>query len=180
MSDIGTPLELLSQIRDDAERVIAQENLVVQAAGTKNIAFLINGIGFFCDAAVVKEVTSCSGLVSVPLTKNWLRGVVNTKGVMYSVSDMSLLAGFERAISAERGHLLILGDHDRQNALLVNRVVGFRYYNEPEKITNKEAKVDEIESLAAFVDDVYLQNDQYWYKLDVEKMVLSAQFNEVQ
>lgn len=180
MSEIGNPLQLLSQIQSDAERVLAQENLVVQAAGTKNIAFLINGIGFFCDAAAVKEVTACSGLVQVPQTKNWLRGVVNTKGMMYSVSDMSLLAGFERATSADRGHLLILGDNERQNALLVNRVVGFRYFNEPEKVMNKEKKVDEIESLAAFVDDVYLQNEKYWYKLDVDKLVLSAQFNEVQ
>lgn len=180
MSEISTPLALLSQIRDDAERVIAQEDLVVQAAGTKNIAFLINGVGFFCDSAVVKEVTACAGLVQVPLTKNWLRGVVNAKGMMYSVSDMSLLAGFDRATPAERGHLLILADNDRQNALLVNRVVGFRYFNEPEKVMNKATKIDEIESLAAFVDDVYQQNEQYWYKLDVDKMVLSAQFNEVQ
>ena len=181
MSNLDSPYKLLNQIRDDARTLAVDSDLVViQSAGVKNIAFHINGVNFFCASELIREVSECSDLLVVPQTKQWLRGVINSKGILYSVVDMAILAGYSQAITAQKGHLLILTDAMNQVALLVNRVIGFRYFSDLEKVVNTESKFDEIESLAAFVDAVYVQDEKKWYQLNIDKLVDSAQFREVQ
>ena len=130
---------LLSKLREDANE-LARQGLTysTQSAGVKNIAYVVNGINFYCDARDIKEVSTCENLMVIPQTKNWLRGLVNSKGVLYSVTDLSLFAGFGRAIQPKQGHLLLLNDSVAQSALLVNRVIGFRYFEEVNKISNLE------------------------------------------
>lgn len=173
--------ELLSTIEKQANQLAEQGlSYVSQSAGVKNIAFAINGINFYCDSRDIKEVSTCEGLMPVPQTKQWMRGLVNSKGVLYSVSDMSLLAGFGRTIQATRGHLLLLNDEKSQTALLVNRVIGFRYFDESSNIDDIEKKKDQLEGLAAYVEGGFNDEDQDWYRLDIAALIASEQFREVQ
>lgn len=173
--------ELLSNIEQQAKQLEAQGlSYVSQSAGVKNIAFLVNGINFYCDSRDIKEVSTCEGLMPVPQTKQWMRGLVNSKGVLYSVSDLSLLAGFGRTIQASRGHLLLLSDEQSQSALLINRVIGFRYFDDSFSIKNMEDKKDKLEGLAAYVEDGFTADGQDWFRLDIDALVSSEQFREVQ
>ena len=173
--------ELIKDIRQQAIDLAAQDIIyAAQSAGTKNIAYTVNSINFYCDAKDVKEVSVCENLTAVPQTKPWLRGLVNSKGVLYSVTDLSLLAGFGRPIQPKRGHLLLLSDLDSQSALLVNRVIGFRYFDQGHKINDLEAKQDDMEGLSSYVSEGYHADGQDWFKLDVERLLASEQFKEVQ
>jgi len=173
--------ELLSNIEQQAKQLEAQGlSYVSQSAGVKNIAFAVNGINFYCDSRGIKEVSTCEGLMAVPQTKLWMRGLVNSKGVLYSVSDLSLLAGFGRTIQASRGHLLLLNDEQSQSALLINRVIGFRYFDDSSTIKDIESKKDQLEGLAAYVEDGYTADGQDWFRLDVNALISSEQFREVQ
>ena len=177
----NTPLNLLGSIRDKAMELAAQGSVYSsQSAGTKNIAFVVNEVYFYCEASEVKEVAVCENLMPVPQTKRWMRGLVNSKGVLYSVSDLALLAGFDRPVPVNKGHLLLLADEDAQSALLVNRVVGFRYFEEPQKIEDLESRQDDLDDLAAFVTQGYHTDGHDWFRLDVEKLLSSEQFREIQ
>ena len=90
----NTPFELLSTIREEAQ-ALASKGLTYAtlSTGVKNIAFRVNGINFYCHASEIKEVSVCENLMVVPQTKGWMRGLINSKGVLYSVSDVSLFAG---------------------------------------------------------------------------------------
>jgi len=177
----NAPFELLNTIRKEAQ-VLASQGLTysTQTAGVKNIAYRVNGINFFCDAKDVKEVSVCENLMVVPQTKNWMRGLINSKGVLYSVSDLSLFAGYGRPVPVNRGHLLLLSDDQQQSSLLVNRVIGFRYFEGSEKIADIESKQEELDGLSSFVDEGFFADGQNWYRLNINRLLESEQFREVQ
>lgn len=177
----NAPFELLDGMRKAAQALAAQNlSYATQSAGVKNIAYVVNGMNFYCDAKDIKEVATCDNLMTVPQTKQWMRGLVNSKGVLYSVSDLSLFAGFGRAVQANKGHLLLLSDEHSQSALLVNRVIGFRYFEGSEPLADIDDKSDLLDGLSAFVHEGYRADEQNWYRLDVASLLASEQFREVQ
>ena len=177
----NAPFELLKSMRDAAVS-LAAEGLTysTQSAGVKNIAYKVGGVNFYCDARDVKEVSTCDSLMVIPQTKDWLRGLVNSKGVLYSVTDLSIFAGFGRPIQANKGHLLLLNDFDAQSSLLVTRVIGFRYFEEADKISDLEASLEDVDGLAPFVEEGFHVEGENWYRLDVVKLLAAEQFREVQ
>lgn len=177
----NAPYKLLSTIRQDALD-LAEKGLTYasQSAGVKNIAYVVNGVHFYCDSQDVKEVAVCENLMVVPQTKRWMRGLVNSKGVLYSVTDLSLFAGYGRAVQANKGHLLLLNDEDSQSALLVNRVIGFRYFEGSDELGSLDTKQDTLDGLSSFVDKGFHTDDQDWFRLDVNSLLASEQFREVQ
>ncbi len=177
----NAPFELLKDMRDAARDLAAQEiTYSTQSAGVKNIAYVVNGVNFYCDARDVKEVSTCENLMVIPQTKNWVRGLINSKGVLYSVADLSLFAGYGRPVQANKGHLLLLNDADAQSSLLVSRVIGFRYFEEQNKIEDIERVLDDTDGLAPFVEEGYQVDGENWYRLDVQKLLAAEQFREVQ
>ena len=177
----NAPFALLNSIREEAVALAAQGlTYATQSAGVKNIAYVVNGVNFYCDAQDIKEVSTCENLMIVPQTKQWMRGLVNSKGVLYSVSDLSLFAGFGRPIAANKGHLLLLNDESNQSALLVNRVIGFRYFEGSQPLKDLDEKNDLLDGLSAFVKGGYRADEQDWYRLDVSQLLASEQFREVQ
>lgn len=180
MSD-SPAFELLSGMRQEAIELEAQDLVYsTQSAGIKYIAFIVNGINFFCDARDVKEVAVCEGLMVVPQSKAWMRGLINSKGVLYSVSDLSLFAGYARTTSAKKGHLLLLQDKSMQSALLVTRVIGFRYFDDEAVIDDIESKSDTLDGLSLYVKEGFVSEGQDWYQIDIEKLLGSEQYAEVQ
>ncbi len=176
----NSPFELLTDIRQQAIELSAQDvTYSTQSAGVKNIAYVINGVNFYCESADVREVSTCENLMVVPQTKSWMRGLVNSKGVLYSVTDLALFAGFERAIPANRGHLLLLSDAESQSALLVNRVIGFRYFEGVKDLDLSDSH-ELPDGLAAFVISGHQVGDENWYQLDIAALLASEQFREVQ
>lgn len=177
----NAPFELLNNIRNEAQALVSQGlTYATQSAGIKNIAYVINGLNFYCDAEDVKEVSTCENLMVVPQTKQWMRGLVNSKGVLYSVSDLSLFAGFDRAVQANKGHLLLLNHENSQSALLVNRVIGFRYFEGSQPLTDLDDKQDMLDGLSSFVHEGYKADEEDWFRLDVASLLASEQFREVQ
>lgn len=177
----NAPFELLSSMRDAAVELAAQGlTYSTQSAGVKNIAYVVNGINFYCDARDIKEVSTCENLMVIPQTKDWLRGLINSKGVLYSVTDLSVFAGFGRPIQVNKGHLLLLNDPMAQSSLLVSRVIGFRYFDEDKKIRDLEGSLEAVDGLASFVEEGYRADGQNWFRLDVNKLLAAEQFREVQ
>ena len=173
--------ETLSTIRQQAVD-LASQGLVysTQSAGVKNIAFIVNGINFYCDAREVKEVSVCDGLMVVPQTKSWMRGLVNSKGVLYSVTDLSLFAGYGVSTSIQKGHLLLLQNKLKQSSLLVSRVIGFRYFEDEAAMIDLDKKIDALDGLGSYVSDGFVSEGKDWYHIDIVRVLESEQFGEIQ
>lgn len=177
----NAPFEVLKTIRDQALALAAQGlTYATQSAGIKNIAYVVNGVNYYCDAQDIKEVSTCDNLMVVPQTKGWMRGLINSKGVLYSVTDLSLFAGYGRATQPQRGHLLLLNDAEHQSALLVNRVIGFRYFEGAKEFDNLDEKQELLDGLSSFVDTGFHADGQDWFRLNVTNLLASEQFREVQ
>ncbi|NND81144.1 MAG: chemotaxis protein CheW [Gammaproteobacteria bacterium] len=173
--------QLLSDMRQQAIDFAARNiTITTQSAGVKNIAYVVNGVHFFSNAQDIREISVCENLTRIPQTKPWLRGLVNSKGVLYSVTDLSLLAGFGRQTPEKKGHLLLLNDPDLQSAFLVNRVIGFRYFDDAERIENLETKQDTLDGLSTFVVSGCHLDGQDWFELAIPALMESEQFREVQ
>ncbi|NND00479.1 MAG: chemotaxis protein CheW [Gammaproteobacteria bacterium] len=176
-----SPFQLLAEIRRKATELAGQGlSYLSQSAGVKNIAFKVNDINFYSAARDVREVSVCDKLMLVPQTKNWMRGLVNSKGILYSVNDLSLLAGFDRPVQISKGHLLLLSDQDSQSALLVNRVIGFRYFDESQRLPDIDSKLDVLDGLSSYVQEGYHADGRDWFHLDVSRLLASEQFREIQ
>lgn len=177
----NTAFELLSTIREQARELSTQDvNYAVQDAGVKFIAYSVNGVNFYTDAQDIKEVTVCENLMVVPQTKRWMRGLINSKGTLYSVNDLSLVAGFEQPTSLKNGHLLLINNEHSQSALLVSRVIGFRYFAEQARMTDLDSHQEKLDGLSTFVDEAFNADNEDWYHLDVNKLLEAEQFLEVQ
>ncbi len=173
--------ELLSNIRDKARELSTQNlSFAAQAAGTKYIAYSVNGVNFYSNALDIKEVSVCENLMVVPQTKRWMRGLVNSKGTLYSVSDLSLVAGYDQPTSVKNGHLLLVSDEASQSALLVSRVIGFRYFEEQERMTDLDEHQETLDGLSTFVGEAFTADGSEWFNLDVKKLLEAEQFLEVQ
>lgn len=180
MSD-NPAFQLLCTIRDKARELSTKDfSYAAQAAGIKYIAYLVNGVHFYTDAQDIKEVSVCANLIPVPQTKLWMRGLVNSKGTLYSVSDLSLIAGYGKPTAPKSGHLLLVNNDTSQSALLVNRVIGFRYFDEHAQVADLDNHHEKLDGLSTFVTEAFNADGQDWYRLDVKKLLEAEQFLEVQ
>jgi twitching motility protein PilI len=83
------------------------------------------GSSWLVDLSDAGEVIPVPGLLAVPLTQAWFRGVANVRGNLYCVLDFSAFLGREPVAVDQRARLLLVADRYRVNsALLVEAVLG--------------------------------------------------------
>ena len=141
-------------------------------------------MGIVCSMEEVSLVSNCGPVTPVPLTKEWVRGISNVRGTLYSVTDLALFAGSIRSVPVETGHLVVVNHTDIQAALLVSGVIGFRYFD-PESLQsldeeNVEFKQGQAGDLDQFVRGYYYHSDKIWFVVDLLSLVNSNRFREVQ
>jgi twitching motility protein PilI len=79
------------------------------------------------DSGEIAPLSAVGGLLPVALTKPWLAGVINIRGVLYSVVDFSAFRGGEPTPRNADTRLLLVGArHGINSALLVTRTLGLR------------------------------------------------------
>ena len=79
------------------------------------------------DLADAGEVVPTPQLAAVPLTKPWYAGLVNVRGNLFSVVDLSHFHGGEPTTRDADSRLLLVGTrHGINSALLVTRVLGLK------------------------------------------------------
>ena len=180
---MSTAYTILNTMREQAMALQGQGmGAALPIASSRGLGFVVNGQRFFCSGDLVREVSVCGDLIPIPQTKAWLRGVVNSKGVLFSVVDLAMLAGSSRPTTTLRGqgHLMILRHETRQCALLVSRVIGFRAFDFSNAGVRSEAVDETWDGLSAFMGKTIDEGDQSWVYLDIDRLIDSEVFLEVQ
>lgn len=73
------------------------------------------------------EILPPPPLATVPLTRDWYRGLVNVRGTLYSVVDLARLHGGELTPTGGRARLLLIGTRAGvHSALLIDQSSGLR------------------------------------------------------
>ncbi|MDR2261087.1 MAG: chemotaxis protein CheW [Azoarcus sp.] len=118
------------------------------------------------------EIIMPSLLAPVPLTHEWFRGLINVRGILYSVVDLSRFhGGLPVSSLSGQSRLLLVGARQGVNcAVLVSRVLGLR--NEEDFDVDSEAD-DPRPWVSRRLRDA---NNHLWLRLDVSQLLINNIF----
>ena len=116
------------------------------------------------------EVIPVPPVAVVPLARNWFRGLVNIRGNLYSVVDLSAFQGGEITQQTPDSRLLLVAERFGMNAaLLVNRMLGLR------NVQLFEAK--EVENGREWETARYVDGDgRVWREMAMSGLVYHSDF----
>jgi twitching motility protein PilI len=117
------------------------------------------------------EIVPPPQLASVPLSRGWYCGVVNVRGVLYSVIDMARF--HDDAVTPPSGHarlLLIGARHNVHSAILVNQILGL---HGEEEFEPDHGDPDPRVWVEARLRD---SQNRLWVRLNVPKLLSNTSF----
>lgn len=110
-------------------------------------------------------------LATVPLTRDWYRGLANVRGTLYGIIDFSGLHDGPPIVPSGPARLLLIGArHGVHSALLVSRVLGLR---SEEDFEADHGPPDPRPWVGQRMRDM---QDRPWLRLDVPKLLADSAF----
>lgn len=130
------------------------------------------------DSGEIAPLSAVGALTPVALTKRWFAGVVNIRGMLYSVVDFAAFCGGELTPRNADVRLLLIGArHGINSALLVNRTLGLR---SPETLTETSAEMDETAINPSWKGQRYTDADgQEWNRLHIPALIADPVFLDI-
>jgi twitching motility protein PilI len=114
-------------------------------------------------------------LTPVPLTRSWLRGIANVRGLLYAVNDFAAFqGGASTGVAGETRLLLPHAKFGTNSALLVSRVLGLRALEDFENADSGPADARPWVS-ARLVDT----QGRVWLRLDPRRLYADPGFADV-
>ena len=112
---MDTPVEQKSHLKDFQARLSERLREASTAPRSARLGLLIGDQRWLVDLAEAGEIVPLpSGITTVPLTRDWFRGLVNLRGSLFGVSDLLI---------AEEDHLVaVQGVADLLDRVLVQVV----------------------------------------------------------
>lgn len=109
--------ELARKLSDTSGQNTARALLGIQAGDEQ----------WLVDLAEAGEILPVPALTPVPLTRNWMRGIANVRGLLYAVTDFAAFqGGSSTGVAGETRLLLPHTKFGINSALLISRVLGLR------------------------------------------------------
>lgn len=178
MSGSQQPFELLQRMQQQAAAAGYTLPEISESEDRWNgLAFGAGNVRLVTELTTFTDIVDCGPLTPVPRTQPWVRGVTNVRGSLYSVVDLAHFLGYPRINVESEGKLLVINDPELGCALLVNRVYGLRHFDHDNEY--QDAGVTE-RSVQAYVRHAYLQGDELWGVLDIDKLTTSDRFRHVE
>ena len=120
--------------------------------------FMVNGTGFMISSEILCEVVKNYTVYPIPNTQQWMKGLVNLRGNLIPVYDLSLLLGFTDK-PMQHGSLLVIDKGQNSVGILIDGLP------QPCDITSW-SKLTQIPmlstALSEFVTDAYSAEDVIW------------------
>jgi twitching motility protein PilI len=175
-----TPLELLIRIEHVSRQAGHQLPEKIETKPLwRGIAFVVEQWRLLAPLEAISDVVECGPVTAVPRTKDWLRGVANVRGTLYSVTDLACFLGRPPMTSETEGTLLVLNDKALRSAILVNDVYGLKSFDEEQHDAgNASASLDA--DIKPYVSRAFKEDDQIWAVFDVHRLIGADAFLEVE
>lgn len=168
-----SPLELLAGLSAQTFGDSAIETPRQSAKTWRGFTFRVGELDMVFPFMGGFEILPERDIQGIPWAANWVRGVTNVRGEIYSVVDFPAYLGFDAVTSIRNATLFILPDTTVRSALLIADRLTLRTFNEylPHRNADK-APVRLKECLSAVVVD----DNRTWHVLDAAKLIGSASF----
>lgn len=118
------------------------------------------------------EIVPVAGITPVPFTKPWLPGLVNVRGNLVSVVDLSMFAGGAPTPRTAESRIILVAEKFHVRAgLMVERMMGLQA-RERMKLVEDAGPV----ALAWAPESLLDQGGRAWSQIDVAALVTSGTF----
>jgi twitching motility protein PilI len=121
----------------------------------------------------VVELAVCENITPVPLTRQWVRGLTNVHGQLYTVVDLSVFLGGAETRLSRDARIIILGEGGLGSCLLVGNVTGLKVYTEEQL---HRVPDDLPESVRGYFCNAVRLEDITWCVLDMRALSGDARY----
>ena len=164
-----------SQLREYQNNILARLENAKKAGAAAPAGYLgvvIGQMNVLVNLQEISETLPITHIKKVPLVKSWFLGLVNVRGVLYAINDISqLLENSFTGLSSNSRMLLISDAVSKNVAFMVDKSIGLRRLDE--MTLREETSLDTL----CFKPQTYRDaEDKVWYLLDCNQLVRSKVF----
>jgi twitching motility protein PilI len=153
---------------------LPQQNEVEQRLW-QGVAFRLHDELMISPLPEIKEILYYpKTLAKVPGSKPWVLGIANHQGILIPVIDLSACLGGKDIKKDGRSRLLVIALSGITAGLLVNEVLGIKYF--PEELKNKLTTQLKEKNYQTFIQECFEINQQLWSIFDMRKLSESRLF----
>ena len=132
----------------------------------KYLTFLVGDVGYGIEISYVVEIISVQEITLVPHTHAYVKGIINLRGTVIPVIDMSMRFGRGEIIYTEKTCIIVLSLDDMSVGILVDGVqdvsdIDDESIQDPPKITGNSMKNFFIKAVGVTAGEVKQLIDVY-------------------
>lgn len=152
---------------------VAEKNSDAAAAGVNHLALMIGNQRYLVDLAEAGEIVPMPpSILQVPLTFDWFLGVVNVRGSLFTVVDLSRFMGGGGTPVTKESRLVTVSPSLQFNAtLIVSRMLGLR--NSASMKAVERSLPEDRPWIGQHYED---REGHVWCRLSLSKLVASSAF----
>jgi twitching motility protein PilI len=169
------PFELLMEL-EKRSRGIAANSVPDAAAGNQwvGVAFRMGGETFLAAREETREVLAYPALVTrIPGAKPWVKGLANVRGQLMPMLDLRQFLGGGATPQGRNTRVVVVNHREIPAGLMVDEVVGFRRFVDPEFSPEPPPTVIRCEGYLA---GAFRRVGEVWPVLSLKRLVESQAF----
>jgi twitching motility protein PilI len=169
------PFELLKEL-EKRSRSVTAGSTPDSAAGQEwvGVAFRMGGETFLVAREETREVLGYPAVVTrIPGSKNWVKGLANVRGQLLPMLDLRQFLGSGATMPGRNTRVVVVNHREIPAGLMVDEVLGFRRFAEPE--FNAEAPPTVIRC-DSYLAGAFRRGGEVWPVLSLKSLVESQSF----
>jgi twitching motility protein PilI len=169
------PFELLKEL-EKRSRNLAVGSAPETAAGEEwvGVAFRMGGETFLVAREETREVLGYPAVVTrIPGAKSWVKGLANIRGQLMPMLDLRQFLGSGATTAGRNTRIVVVNHREIPAGLMVDEVLGFRRFTEPEFNAEPPPTVIRCDSYLA---GAFRRGGEVWPVLSLKSLVESQSF----
>jgi len=169
------PFELLKEL-EKRSRSVTAGNAPEAAAGHEwvGVAFRIGGETFLVAREETREVLGYPAAITrIPGAKNWVKGLANIRGQLLPMLDLRQFLGSGATTPGRNTRIVVANHREIPAGLIVDEVLGFRRFADPEFNSEPPPTVIRCDSYLA---GAFRRGGEVWPVLSLKSLVESQSF----
>ena len=169
------PFELLKEL-EKRSRSVTAGNAPEAAVGLEwvGVAFRMGGETFLVAREETREVLGYPAVITrIPGAKNWVKGLANIRGQLLPMLDLRQFLGSGATTPGRNTRIVVANHREIPAGLIVDEVLGFRRFADPE--FNPEAPPTVIRC-DSYLAGAFRRGGEVWPVLSLKSLVESQSF----
>jgi twitching motility protein PilI len=169
------PFELLKEL-EKRSRSVTAASTADAAAGQEwvGVAFRMGGETFLVAREETREVLGYPAVVTrIPGAKAWVKGLANVRGQLLPMLDLRQFLGSGSTTPQRNTRVVVVNHREIPAGLMVDEVLGFRRFAEPEFNPEPPPTVIRCDSYLA---GAFRRGGEVWPVLSLKSLVESPSF----